>query len=230
MPVLIALAVLVLITLLFLPQIWTQHVFRRYSGDIPNLPGTGGDLARHLIESLNLADTRVSLAAENSDYYDPASRTIALSPPVHDGKSLTAVVIAAHEIGHALQHQQGYRPLTVRWHMAGLVVASEKIASLLLLSLPLVVILTRIPVVGGVMLVSGLGILSLPVMFHLITLPVELDASFNRALPLLEKGRYLPKAALPAARRILMAAAFTYVATSLASLLNFYRWIAILRR
>lgn len=226
---LIATGILLLLFLSFLPQLWTERVLHRYSGDIPNLPGTGGDLARHLAEVLDL-DTRVTRTVENSDHYDPANRTVALSPAVHDGRSLTAVVIAAHEIGHALQHKQGYRPLYLRWHMAGLVAASEKIASLLLLSLPLVMILTRIPALGGIMLITGLGILSLPVMFHLITLPVELDASFNRALPLLEKGRYLPHAALPAARKILMAAAFTYVAASLASLLNFYRWIAILRR
>ena len=70
----------------------------------------------------------------------------------------------------------------------------------------------------------------LPILLHMITLPVEFDASFNRALPILEQGNYLPAAAMPMARRILMAAALTYVAASLASLLNFYRWLAILRR
>lgn len=227
---LIIAGLVLLLLLLFLPQVWTRHVFQRYSGDIPDLPGTGGDLARHLVETLDLSGTTVAVTAADGDHYDPRSRTVALSPDVHDGKSLTAVVIAAHEIGHALQHRLGYRPLFLRWRLAGLVALSEKAASLLLLGLPLVVVLTRLPVLGGVMLVTGLGILALPVMFHLITLPVELDASFNRALPLLEKGRYLPAAALPAARKILLAAAFTYVAASLASLLNFYRWIAILRR
>ncbi len=70
----------------------------------------------------------------------------------------------------------------------------------------------------------------IPVLFHLITLPVEWDASFNRALPILIAGKYIPEAAVPAARRILLAAALTYLSASLASVLNFYRWIAILRR
>ena len=80
------------------------------------------------------------------------------------------------------------------------------------------------------MFASGILILFLPVIFHLVTLPVEWDASFNRALPLLIEGRYLPESAEPIVRRILTAAALTYVSASLSSLLNFYRWIAFLRR
>jgi Zn-dependent membrane protease YugP len=227
---LIAVGVIGILLFSFLPQWWVRREFRRYGGRVDALPMTGGDLARHLVKKLELAGATVKITAPESDHYDPESRTIALSPEVHDGKSLTAVAIAAHEVGHALQHNLGYRPLYLRWRMAGMVAAAEKTAALLLLSLPLVVIITRVPALGGLLLIAGLVMLSLPVMFHLITLPVELDASFNRALPILRRGGYLPEAAVPAADRVLLAAAFTYVAASLASLLNFYRWISILRR
>ena len=80
------------------------------------------------------------------------------------------------------------------------------------------------------MFLAGAGTLLLPVVFHLITLPVELDASFNRALPILITGRYIPESGIPIARRLLWAAALTYLSASLASVFNFYRWIAILRR
>jgi len=76
----------------------------------------------------------------------------------------------------------------------------------------------------------GVSTLLLPVIFHLVTLPVELDASFNRALPILIAGKYIPQSGIPVAKQILRAAALTYVAASLASVFNFYRWIAILRR
>lgn len=227
---LIAAGAIVLLLLLFLPQWWTHHVFKRYSRPIEELPGTGGELARHLVDKLKLEGIKVEALETDGDHYDPQNRTIALSPDIHDGKSLTAVVVAAHEVGHALQHKMNYGPLHLRWRMAKFVAMSEKIASVLLVALPFIMIITRIPVIGAFMLLAGIGILALPVLFHLITLPVELDASFNRALPILRKGQYLPESAMPAARKILTAAAFTYVAASLASLLNFYRWIAILRR
>jgi len=181
------------------------------------------DVMRYLTIKVDALET-------DGDHYDPQSRTIALSPDIHDGKSLTAVVVAAHEVGHALQHKTNYGPLHLRWRMAKFVAISEKVASVLLVALPFVMVLTRIPIIGAFMLLAGIAILALPVLFHLITLPVELDASFNRALPILRKGQYLPESAMPAARKILTAAALTYVAASLASLLNFYRWIAILRR
>ena len=100
----------------------------------------------------------------------------------------------------------------------------------MLIAFPFAAALTKLPLLGGLLLFSGIMILFLPVMFHLITLPVELDASFNRALPILEHGQYLPDSAMPIARKLLMAAALTYVSASLASVLNFYRWLAFLRR
>ena len=99
-----------------------------------------------------------------------------------------------------------------------------------MVTIPFAAMLTRLPQVGGLLLACGLLILFLPVIFHLVTLPVELDASFNRALPVLEQGQYLPDSALPIARKILLAAALTYLSASLASVLNFYRWLVFLRR
>lgn len=99
-----------------------------------------------------------------------------------------------------------------------------------LLALPLVAALARSPVAGGLMLLAALATLAVPALVHLVTLPVEMDASFKRALPVLERGGYLHAPQLPAARRILRAAALTYVAQSLASLLNLWRWLRVLRR
>lgn len=205
-------------------------MFKRHDAPLAELPGTGGELARHLLTRLQLTDFSVQALETAGDHYDPENKTVCLSPGVHEGKSLTAVVVAAHEVGHALQHFTGFKPLYLRWNLAKYIAFVEKAASVLLVSFPFVALLIKSPLAGGLMLVSGLTVLLLPVVFHLVTLPVEWDASFNRALPLLLEGEYLPKTAEPVIRRILTAAALTYVSASLFSLLNFYRWIAFLRR
>jgi len=227
---LLILSSLLLLLLLFGPQIWTNHIMKRYSNDIDEIPGTGGELAQHLLDRFDVNDVKVEETKPGNDHYDPQSRTVSLSPDHFAGKSLTAIVIAAHEVGHALQHKMLYRPLFLRWKLAIVAAVAEKIASLILVIFPFAAILIRIPAVGIFMFLSGITILILPVILHLITLPVEWDASFHRALPILIEGDYIPNSAIPIARKILLAAALTYVAASLASLLNFYRWIAILRR
>ncbi|MGH8246278.1 MAG: zinc metallopeptidase, partial [Gammaproteobacteria bacterium] len=172
----------------------------------------------------------VEIADAGNDHYDPEDRKVRLSPENYGGKSLTAVVVAAHEVGHALQHKLEYPPLYLRWRLAKLIRVSEKTASILLIAFPFMTALTRMPAVGAAMFIAGIAVLLLPVILHLVTLPVEWDASFRRALPVLVAGRYIPESAVPIARRILTAAALTYVAASLASLLNFYRWVVFLRR
>lgn len=227
---LIAIGIVLLLILVFLPGIWTRYVFKRYNGELEQLPGTGGELAQHLINRFGLENVRVEETEADNDHYDPNDRAIRLSPGNFSGKSLTAVVVAAHEFGHALQHNSNYGPLILRNKLARLVALSEKIAAMFLVAFPFAALLTRLPAVGGIMLFTGVLILLLPVIFHLVTLPVELDASFNRALPLLKEGQYLPEPALPIARNILLAAAFTYLSSSLASVFNFYRWLIFLKR
>ncbi len=224
------LVILLLIIIIFLPQFWVKRVIKQYSQNIEELPGTGGELAKHLIKRFELQDVSVEQTDNGNDHYDPESRTIRLSEMNHEGKSFTAITIAAHEFGHALQHHMNYKPLLLRTKYAKTAAIAEKMASFILISLPFTVMLVKLPVVSLVMLLAGLTIMSLPIILHLFTLPVEFDASFNRALPILREGNYIPEQAMPIAKKILTAAALTYVSASLASLLNFYRWVAILRR
>lgn len=225
-----ALLILLLIIIIFLPQYWIRRVIKRYSNDIEELPGTGGELAEHLINRFELKDVSVEQTENGNDHYDPVSKTIRLSETNYARKSLAAVTIAAHEFGHALQHHTHYQPLLLRTKLATTAAIAEKMASFILICLPFMVMMVKLPAVSLIMLLAGITIMCLPIILHLFTLPVEFDASFNRALPILKEGNYLPESAMPIAKQILTAAALTYVAASLASLLNFYRWIAILRR
>lgn len=222
--------IVLLIIIIFLPQFWVRHVIKKYSEDVEAMPGTGGELAQHLINRFELENVAVEQTEEGNDHYDPASKTIRLSERNYEGKSLTAVTIAAHEFGHALQDHTNYKPLILRTKYARLAAAAEKIASFILICLPFAMMMVKLPAVSLIMLLAGLTVMCLPIILHMFTLPVEFDASFNRALPILSEGNYLPEKAMPIAKKILTAAALTYVSASLASLLNFYRWIAILRR
>lgn len=223
-------ALIILVIIIFLPQFWVQRVIKQYSQPIDGLPGTGGELANHLIKRFELVDVSVEQTENGNDHYDPVSKTIRLSEANHEEKSLAAITIAAHEFGHALQHHTDYKPLLLRTKLATTAAAAEKIASFILVSLPFTLVLVKIPAISLIMMLAGLTIMCLPIILHLFTLPVEFDASFNRALPILSEGEYLPESAMPIANKILKAAALTYVAASLSSLLNFYRWWAILRR
>ena len=225
-----AFVLILLFIILLFPQFWVQKVIKKYSEPIKTLPGTGEELAQHLINRFELDDVSIKKVENGNDHYNPETKTIALSESNHDGKSLAAVTIAAHEFGHALQHKTNYKPLLLRTNLAKFAAIAEKVASVILVASPFAFILAKIPAVGLIMLLAGFTIMCLPVILHIITLPVEFDASFNRALPILSEGEYLSSSTMPIAKKILTAAALTYVSASLSSLLNFYRWFLILRR
>ncbi len=225
---------LILLSIIFIalvigPQLWVWWVFRQYRGHRENFPGTGGELARHLLNRFGLQQVRVE-PTPLGDHYNPESKFVGLSPQHFSGKSLTAAVIAAHEVGHALQDHDGYGPLQDRTHLIKFAQKAERVGSYLMLGLPVLAGVTRIPAVGLAVLVVAIGTMSLSALIHLLTLPVEWNASFRRALPILKEGGYLAPPDLVGARRILKAAALTYLASSLFSLVNLWRWIRLVRR
>lgn len=220
---------LLLIAIIFGPQIWAKKILTKYNKPRKDFPGTGGELARHLLDKLNLSDVKVEVT-QLGDHYDPIKKTVCLSQGNWGEKSLTAITTAAHEVGHAIQDNIGYQPLYARTRLVGIAQIAEKLGAGLMVMIPVITLIAHIPAAGILMFIAGFASLGASVIVHLITLPVEWDASFKRALPLLAKGEYIPAKDQSAARRILIACALTYVASSLASLLNLWRWIAILRR
>lgn len=211
------------------PHLWVQRELRLHAGDRPDLPGTGGELARHLLDLAKLADVKVERADPGEDHYDPEAKAVRLSPENHDGRSVTAVAIAAHEVSHALQDAQGHAPIRLRTRWIATLRTVDRIAYAILIAIPLVFLVVKAPIAIAVQLAAGIALLGTRVIVHLLTLPTEFDASFNRALPILEQGGYLGAADLPAARRVLRAAALTYVSAALMTLINVARWIRIFR-
>jgi len=226
----IALLILLLLLLVFGPQWWAHYTFRRYAGELPRIPGTGGELARHLLDQYGMTDVAVEKTEQGGDHYDPEGRAVRLSPDNYDHKSLTAVAVAAHEVGHAIQHQRKEPKLALRHRLVKLAQTTQQLGAGAMFLLPVALAITRAPSAGLVMGAIGLGSMASATLVHLVTLPVELDASFGKALPILNAGHYIQPGDEPAVRRVLRAAAWTYVAGSLASLLNLARWLAFLRR
>jgi Zn-dependent membrane protease YugP len=217
------------IILIYGPQLWINSVLKRYNRvSEDNFLGTGGELARHLLDRYDLQEVTVEVTA-SGDHYDPMARAVRLTKDKFEGKTLTAITVAAHECGHAFQHA-GAEPLfLMRTRLASSALWAQRIGSLLLFAAPFSVLITRLPSAAILNITGAVLVMGFALLMHLLTLPVEIDASFKKALPLLSTG-YLSEKQVPAARYILRAAAWTYVAASLASLLNFWRWVAFLRR
>jgi Zn-dependent membrane protease YugP len=219
---------LILLALIFGPSWWIKRVRARHGDDRPDLPGTGGEFARHLLDEAKLPDVAVEVT-DRGDHYDPGDRTVRLLPDHYGGRSIAAVAIAAHEVSHAIQHARGERAFALRVDMVSKLIWIDRIATGVLLLAPVVFLLVKSPALVALQIVAGILLLSVHVVVHVVTLPVEFDASFGKALPVLQGRRYLSAADMPAARSVLRAAAWTYVAGALATLLNVARWFRVLR-
>ena len=228
MPYLVLTAILLALALL--PSLHVRRTLRRHGEPRGDLPGTGAELARHLIERFGIEGVTVERAEARRDHYDPRARAVRLGPDVHDGRSLTAVAVAAHEVGHALQFAREEPVSRLRGRWLPFANALKKGGILLLALLPLVGIVTKAPValvaLVGLSLAMQLG----GALAYLIVLPEEWDASFNKAMPILRAGEYVEERDLPAVESVLRAAAWTYFARALADLVNIGRWALILRR
>ena len=212
------------------PQLWIRWVFFRYGSDQDGIPGTGAELAAHLIDRFGLEGVTVEQTEPNHDHFDGQDGCVRLSPRNYHGRSLTAVAVAAHEVGHAIQWHRKETVFRLRTRFIPLAVRLQRLGLLLLSLSPILGIVTRspaglaLPVFGGVM-AALCGAAT-----YLIVLPEEWDASFNKAMPILIDGEYITEAQQSATRTILKAAALTYAAAALASVLQVWRWLPLILR
>ncbi len=222
-------AFIILCLLITGPHWWIRHVLKKHGSTINSLPGTGGELAQHLVKRFELEGVGVEQTQPNSDHYDSANKMVRLSPAIFKGRSLTAIAVAAHEVGHAIQYHRQENITRLRQRYTPMAAVIEKLSIAILLATPLVTAIFKVP--HAALLTAAVGVLGMltSVLIQLIILPLEWDASFNKALPILIKGGYIKPAQEPAVKQVLRAAALTYVASALADLLRLWRWIAILR-
>ncbi|WP_025321578.1 zinc metallopeptidase [Deferrisoma camini] len=193
-------------------QMWVQSAFRKY-GERMNRRGiTGARAAELILARAGLDDVRIETAQGFlSDHYDPRSRVLRLSPDVYSTPSLAAVGVAAHEAGHALQHAAGYAPLSLRTALVPAASVGSQLAW------PLLVFGFLLQATALVKL--GVVFFAAAVVFQLVTLPVEFNAS-RRALAAVESVGILGPDEMPGARQVLTAAALTYVAAAVTSVMQ----------
>lgn len=185
---------------------------------------TGANVARRILDSNGLSNVPIEITAGHlSDHYDPRARILRLSADVYHGANAAAVGVAAHEAGHALQHAKGYGPLRVRM----LIIPVCSIGSNLAMPLFLIgLLLAGFGSFAEWLMLAGIAAFSLSIIFQLITLPVEFNAS-RRAMKCLEGSGTMGDEQLRASRRVLSAAAMTYVASLAVGLLSLLRLLVI---
>ena len=220
---------ILLLAAITLPQLWVKRVMVKYDSPDYRYDLSGAELARTILDRYGLQQVKLEVTKEG-DHYDPRDRTVRLSDSNYNGKTLTAITIAAHEVGHAIQDDTDYAPMALRSRLIGKTAGAERIGAMILMAAPVIAVVARRPLPALILFLAGLVSMGAPVAVHLATLPVEFDASFNRALPILKADGHLKPEHEAAAHKLLKAAAFTYVASSLGSLLNLWKWLKVIRR
>lgn len=212
---------LVGMVLVYVPQSWVKSTVDQFLQERTSRGTSGRDVARSILNANGLHDVPVELTEGFlSDHYDPSQRVVRLSPDIYNGSSIASVAVAAHECGHALQHAQGYVPVVMRSAMAPVVGFGSNLGPwMIIIALGLGASSQIMPDWAWYLAWVGVILYGLAVLFHLVTLPVEIDAS-GRALQILETNHYLTSAELPGAKKVLTAAALTYVAAALYALMQ----------
>lgn len=202
--------------------------FKKYSQVMSKNNMKACDVARLILDSAGLKQVQIrKVDGELTDYYDPKSQTVSLSNSVYDSTSVAAIGVACHEVGHALQYAQNYAPVKMRMFL----VKACNISSNLLWPLVLIGLVLNVglnSVAGLVCMWAGVAIFGLSVIFNLVTLPVEYNAS-GRAKSILSNAQILDSEEMEGVNKVLNSAALTYVAALVVSILNLLRFVIVMR-
>ena len=195
---------------------WVSYVLKKNNEILQDMPFTGKELGLKLLKE-NKLDNVLIEPIKQVDHYNPLEKKVRISEEKLNKKSITSIAVVAHEIGHAIQDKENYKPLLLRQKLIEKTIIFQKVGSfLLIIGLPSIFAITKSPFITFLAAILIMGCLSTNVVIHLITLPVEFDASFKRALPILQK--YVPNENMRQCRSVLRAAAFTYLAQSIVSI------------
>ena len=202
--------------ILFLPNIWVNYILKNNNRVLSDMPFTGNQLGKKILKEQQIYDVKIE-PIKQLDHYNPIKKKIHIGEDKLNKKSITSIAVVAHEIGHAIQDKENYKPLIMRQKLIEKTMIFQRLGSfLLIIGLPSIFAFTKSPLITFIAAMIIMGCLSTNVLIHLITLPVEFDASFKRALPILQK--YVPKENMKQCRSVLRAAAFTYLAQSIVSI------------
>jgi uncharacterized protein len=205
--------------LAFIPQLWVQSTVNQHLKQPARF--SGAEVAQAILRQEGVHDVVVEMTpGQLSDHYDPGAKAVRLSQSIYYERTVSSVAIAAHEVGHAIQHAKGYYPVVLRGALAPVVNLGSNLGPILfMISLGLGVTAQGMPDWAYMLGWVGVILFGIAVAFHIVTLPVEFNAS-ARALSILNTGQFVDKQQLSGARWVLTAAAFTYVAAALYALIQ----------
>jgi Zn-dependent membrane protease YugP len=207
----------------FWAQWKVQHTYQKFAKVRAANGMTGRQMALAIMERNGVSDVGIEpVGGMLSDHYDPRAKKVRLSGPIHDGDSISSIAVAAHEIGHVLQHAQGYAPLAMRSAMAPVV----GFASMAAMPLFFIGLIFNIPGLSKTLMDLGILFFSGAVVFHLVTLPVEFDASKRALAQLTSTGAVMPQE-VSQAKQVLDAAALTYIAAAAMAALQLLRLVML---
>ena len=204
-------------------QFRVQNTYRKYAQIQSSLGMTGSQVAETILRRMGVDNVRIEpVGGELTDHYDPSAKAVRLSEVVYGSTSLAAAAVAAHECGHVLQDVQGYKPMNVRAALVPAANIGSNIGPLL------VIVGIGLGAAGGIFINIGILVFLAVILFHVVTLPVEFDAS-SRALRLIDEFGILQGEENRGARKVLNAAALTYVATAFYAVLQLIQ-LLLMRR
>ena len=212
-----------------LPQMLVKGTFAKYSQVKTQKNMTGAQVAQSILNDAGVYDVKIEpIEGTLSDHYDPTVKVLRLSQDIYYGDSVAAFGVAAHEVGHAIQDNHGYLPMKLRAGILPAVQAGQNIAPILfMVAMGLMFFMHIRSELTDLIALAGIALYGAVVLFHFVTLPVELNAS-GRGLKALAGGGYLDRNEVGGARNVLAAAAMTYIAVALYALIQLLYWIWIL--
>lgn len=211
--------------LVFIPQMLVKNTYSKFSKVLSSNKLTGADIVNKIFSNANIDDVKVEpVKGELTDHYDPSQKVVRLSEANYYGNSIAAVSVAAHEAGHVIQDYTGYYPMKLRAAFFPIAATGQALGPILIMVGLMLRFFMGYGGISDLIALTGVIFYGAIVLFHIITLPVELNASY-RAIQILETGGFISTNEKPGAQKVLTAAALTYVATALYALMELLYWV-----
>jgi Zn-dependent membrane protease YugP len=207
-------------------QFKVKGTYQKYAQVESSLGMTGRQVAETILQKIGVFDVKVEpVPGELSDHYDPSAKAVRLSEGIYNSRSIAAATIAAHECGHVMQDVKGYTPMNIRASLVPAANLGSQLGPMLVIA---GIVLTGLGGLSTIFINVGIALFLAAILFHVVTLPVEFDAS-NRALKIIDDLGILQGEEHNAAKQILGAAAFTYVATAIYAVLQLAYYVMLSR-
>ena len=215
------------ILIYFAPTLWVKYTLNKHDDELPNMPFNGLQFGNKILKENSITNVSINGVKNSIDYYNPTTKEVVVESERLEKKSLTSITVICHEIGHAIQDSQNYEPLKKRQEVIKKTKWISKIANILMyIGIPTILATQSFPLIRICVIIIFLATV-ISNFTHIITLNVELDASFNRALPILKKK--IPSEYHDSCNSILKVCAFTYVIAAMTSFLNLRYLLGIIR-